>query len=287
MKNKGIQRLPLLKIVAGCAIFGLGFNLFLEPNGLNPGGISGLSSLLVHFLGFGTVGLFTAIMNLPLFAVAGLKIGKEFFVGSLLGMALSALFIDLLAVLPVPETEPLVGALYGGVLCGAGLGIVFAQGASTGGSDIIVRLLKRNWPNVPIGTITFGFDLVVVSLTGIAYGDITRALYCGVTIYLTGQVIDAFVYRFDYSKVVLIISKEHERIAQRITRELERGVTYLNGEGFYSGKATKVVLSVVKKQQLAELKQLVVTEDADAFIIVQEAHQVLGDGFSRYSKDAL
>jgi len=287
MKDGKYRVLSLLKIIAGCCIFGLGFNLFLEPNGLNAGGISGLSSLLVHGLGGGSVGLFTAIINLPLFAVAGLKIGKKFFVGSLVGMLLSSLFLDAFSAIAVPVTEPLVGALYGGVLCGAGLGLVFAQGASTGGSDIIVRLLKSRWPNVPIGTIAIGFDLVIVALTGFVYGDITRALYCGVTIYLTGQIIDAFVYRFDYSKVVLIVSKEHVQIAEKITKALDRGVTYLNGEGFYSGNATRVVLSVVKKQQLAELKALVVAIDPNAFIIVQEAHQVLGDGFSRYSKDSL
>lgn len=288
MKLKGqVWLMMVLKIVIGCAIFALGFDLFLFPNGLNAGGISGLSTVFVHVTGFASVGIITAVLNLPLFLVAGLKIGKKFFLTSLLGMGLSSLFIDIFTVIPAPVTEPLVGALYGGVLCGAGLGIVFGQGASTGGSDIIVRLLKRKWQNVPIGTISFTFDLFVVALTGIVYRDITMALYCGVAIYITGQVIDAFVYRFDYSKVVLIISPKYTLVAEAISQKLERGVTYLDGEGFYSGKDTKVVLSVVKKQQLAELKALVVEVDPDAFIIVQEAHQVLGDGFSRYSKDSL
>lgn len=287
MKHRGQTLITFTKMLIGCVVFALGFNLFLLPNGLNAGGISGLSMLFVHLTKFGSVGSLTAILNLPLFAIAGLKIGKKFFVSSLAGMAMSALFLDLFSLLPAPETEPLVGALYGGVLCGAGLGLVFSQGASTGGSDIIVRLLKLKWQNVPLGTISFCFDLIVVALTGLVYRDITGALYCGVAIYITGQMIDAFVYRFDYSKVIMVISPLHAQIANAITRELERGVTYLDGEGFYSGRATKVILSVVKKQQLAELKALVVAIDPDAFIIVQEAHQVLGDGFSRYSKDSL
>lgn len=277
----------VLKILVGCALFGLGFNLFLLPNGLNAGGISGLAMLFVRLTNVGSIGIVTAVVNLPLFALGGLKVGKKFFFGSLLGMVLSATFIDLFALIPVPETEPLVGAIYGGVLCGLGLGLVFAQGASTGGSDIIVRLLKLRWQNVPIGMITMAFDLVVVALTGLTFRNVGLALYSGVAIYITGQIIDAVVYRFDYSKVALIVSKNYEAVAASIAQNLERGVTYLDGEGYYSGVQTKVILTAVKKQQLAELKKLVVQIDPEAFIIVQEAHQVLGDGFSRYSKDSL
>lgn len=287
--KKGVQTIVWFgKIILGCVLFALGFDLFLEPNGLNAGGITGLAMVLVHILGIGSVGLVTALMNLPLFAAGGLKIGRKFFVGSLAGMAASSLAMDLFArFLPVPETEPLLAALYGGVLCGLGLGMVFAAGASTGGSDIVVRLLKLRWQNVPIGTINIFLDSAVAVLTGLVFRDMSRALYSGVAIFVSGQIIDAVVYRFDYSKVALIISDEYETIAKTIDRELDRGATFLHGEGSYSHRETKVVLTAVKKQQLSELKRLVVEIDPNAFIIVQEAHQVLGDGFSRYSKDAL
>lgn len=286
--KKAWKYIPMVaKILLGCALFGLGFNLFLVPNGLNAGGISGLSMLFVRLTNIGTIGLVTAIVNLPLFALGGLKIGKKFFFGSLFGMLLSSTFIDVFSALPIPETEPLVGAIYGGVLCGLGGGLVFSQGASTGGSDIIVRLLKLKWQNVPIGTITMTFDLAVVALTGLVFRNIGVSLYSGVAIYITGQIIDAVVYRFDYSKVALIVSREHDRIAACIAHKLERGVTFLEGEGYYTGNQTKVILTAVKKQQLAELKKLVAEIDPDAFIIVQEAHQVLGDGFSRYSRESL
>ncbi len=277
----------ILKIAIGCALFGLGFNLFLAPNHLNAGGLSGLAMILVYLLGRGSVGVFTAIMNIPLFALAGIKVGRKFFFGSLLGMVLSAVFLDAFALLPIPQTEPLIGALYGGVICGAGLGLVFISGMSTGGSDIIVRLLKLRYQHVPIGIISIAFDACVVALSAIAFRDITVALYSGVAIFLTGKVIDAVVYRFDYSKVALIITQKHEQVAKVISDGLDRGATFLNGEGSYSHQEMKVVLTAVKKQQLAELKRLVVETDPDAFIIVQEAHQVLGDGFSRYSKDSL
>ena len=288
MKNKiWSTLLEVIKTAIGCALFALGFDLFLMPGGMNAGGLSGLAMILVHVTGLGTVGVVSALMNVPLFILGGMKIGKKFFLGSLLGMLFSSVFIDLFAALPVPQVEPMIGALYGGLVCGIGLGFVFAAGVSTGGSDIIVRLLKLKWRHVPIGVISMCFDACVAVLTGIVYREVSSALYTGVAIYITGKIIDMVVYSFDYSKVALIITKEYEQVAQVISDKLERGATYLYGEGTYSRKETKVVLTAVKKQQIAELKELVVNIDPDAFIIVQEAHQVLGDGFIRYSKDAL
>ena len=287
MKKALDTGLWLGKIILGAAIFSLGFDLFLEPNALNAGGLTGLAMVLVHFIGFGSVGTITTLVNLPLFVWGGKKIGSKFFFGSLIGMLALSLTIDLFAFIPVPETEPLLACLYGGVICGAGLGLVFMAGASTGGSDIVVRLLKLRFQHVPIGTISIIFDLVVALLTGIAFRDVSRALYSGVAIFVSGKIMDAVVYRFDYSKVALIISPHYEEIARAIAAKLDRGATFLNGEGSFSRKDTKVVLTAVKRQQLAELKALVVEIDPNAFIIMQEAHQVLGDGFARYSKDAL
>lgn len=288
MKNKiWSTLLDVFKTAIGCALFALGFDLFLMPGGMNAGGLSGLAMILVHVTGLGTVGLVSALMNIPLFVLGGMKIGKKFFLGSLLGMLFSSVFIDLFSILPTPQVEPLIGAVYGGLICGIGLGFVFAAGVSTGGSDIIVRLLKLKWRHVPIGVISMCFDACVAVLTGIVYREVSSALYTGIAIYITGKIIDMVVYSFDYSKVALIITKEYEQVAQVISDKLERGATYLYGEGTYSRKETKVVLTAVKKQQIAELKELVVNIDPDAFIIVQEAHQVLGDGFIRYSKDAL
>lgn len=271
----------------GSALFSVGFALFLQPHEMSSGGISGLAMVIVELLGKGSVGTLSILINLPLFLVGGLKIGRRFFFGSALGMLFSSLLIDLLAAFPAPEVEPLMGALYGGVVCGLGLGIVFVSGTSTGGSDIVVRLLKLKYRNVPIGQISMCFDAVVVVLTGLVFRNVSNALYTGVTVFITGKVIDAVVYRFDYSKVVLIISPEYEAIAQAIGKKLDRGATFLHGEGSYSHQDTKVVLTAVKRQQITELKELVMALDPGAFVIVQEAHQVLGDGFSRYSRDAL
>ena len=275
------------KIILGSVIFALGFNLFLEPNSLNAGGISGLAMILVHLLDFGSVGLITFVVNLPLFILGGMKIGKKFLIGSLAGMLATSIALDVLVVLPTPQVDPLLAALYGGRICGLGLGMVFSTGGSTGGSDIIVRVLKLRWANVPIGIINSVFDFTVAILTGLAFWDMSRTLYSGVAIFVTGRIIDAVVYRFDYSKVALIISDHHEDITRMINHDLDRGATYLHGEGSYSHQDKKVVLTVVKKQQIAELKRLVVEIDPNAFIVVQEAHQVLGEGFARYSHDSL
>lgn len=273
--------------ILGSALFALGFDLFLIPHGLNAGGISGLAMVLQHLMPVVSVGLIQIILNLPLFLLGGLKIGKKFFVGSLLGMAASSLFIDLFAVIPVPETEPLLALLYGSLLCGVGIGAVFACGTSTGGSDILVRLLKLRFRNVPVGQICLCIDLAVSVLTGLVFRDITRTLYTAVAVFITSKVMDAVIYRFDYSKVALIITGRYEAVATAVAEKLGRGTTYLYGEGAYTGRQTKVVLAAIKRQQLSELKELVTDIDPDAFIIVQEAHQVLGDGFTRYSKDAL
>ncbi len=287
MKVKFGLVMDIVKTVLGCAIFAIGLDMFLLPNDLNSGGISGVGMILEEVLGFGSVGVWSIVINLPLFALAGLKIGKKFFWGSLLGMILLSVFIDLFAYLPSLKTDNLMGALYGGVICGLGGGVVFSCGHSTGGSDIVVRLLKKKWPYVPLGIFTTAFDLLIAVITGIVFQNIGNALYCGVSVFVTGRVVDAVIYRFDYSKVAFIVTAHHTEVARRLGLELHRGATFLRGEGSYSHKDTMVVLTAVKQHQVTEMKDIVAQVDPNAFIIVQEAHQVLGDGFACYSKDAL
>lgn len=271
----------------GSAVFALGFSLFLEPNDINAGGISGLAQAVAHIFRLENVGVLSVILNLPLFFVGGIRVGKRFFAGSLLGTLVSGFLIDAFALISIGPQDTLVSGIYGGLLCGLGIGIVFTAGTSTGGSDILVRLLKLRYRNVPIGMISTAFDACVVILTGIVFRDLSRALFSGIVVFLMGRVMDVVVYRFDYSKVALIVSDQAEEIARDICDKLDRGVTFLHGQGYYSRQEKNVVLTVVKKRQLAELKELVMERDEKAFVIVQEAHQVLGDGFSRYSKDAL
>ena len=277
----------IFMIALGCAVFALGFDLFLEPNGLSAGGISGIALIIIHLAPVTTVGIATAMINFPLFFFGGRKIGMRFFIGTIFGTIFFSAFIDLFAAIPVPQTEPLVAAIYGGAICGAGIGIVFIQNASTGGSDIVIRLLKMKYRNLPIGTISLAFDFVVCAATGIVFGNVSNMLYSLIAVFVTSKLLDAVVYKFDFSRVAYIISREHKRIADAINDDLERGITYLYAQGYYSGNDTKVILCAVKQAQLADLKDLVVGIDPDAFIIVQDAHQVLGDGFARHSEDSL
>ncbi len=282
----------VIMTVVGSAIFGAGYAIFLGPNNLNAGGISGLAAVIVQLVNpngvipLVSVGILTIAINLPLFAIGGLKIGKRFFFGSLLGLSLSSLIMDYLP-MALPLESPLLAALYGGVVTGFGLGLVFMAGTSTGGSDIVVRLVKLKARNTNIGVIAMCFDVFVVALTGLVFGNVENALYTGITAFLCSKVIDMVVYGFDNTKVAMIISGQHEQIAQAVSDKLGRGATYLYSQGSYTKRDSKVVLVAVYPKQIAELKELVVGIDPNAFIILQEAHQVLGDGFKRHSKDSL
>lgn len=277
----------LILILAGCALFALGFDLFLQPNHMNVGGVSGIGQLLEHMTGIGSVAFWSVAINVPLFLISIKGVGRTFFFGSLTGMVFLNLFIELFMVISAPETEPLLAALYGGLLCGTGSGLVFTAGASTGGVDILARLLRPRFPNMPIGKILLAMDIITVSLTGLVFGDINKALYSAVTLYVFSIALDGVVYGLDYSIVAMIISDSYDEIAEVISRRLDRGVTFLDGRGYYSGQPKQVLLSAIKKRQAAELKNLVMEIDPNAFIILQESHQVLGEGFKRYNKNDL
>ena len=292
MKNIWKKYGWVITTIVGSFIFGAGYAIFLGPNNLNAGGISGLAAIIVQLVNsdgaipFISVGTLTILINLPLFAIGGLKIGKRFFFGSLLGLGLSSLVIDYLPI-GIVLGEPLLAALYGAVTTGFGLGLVFMSGTSTGGSDIVVRLVKLKARNTNIGVISMAFDVIVAALTGLVFNNVENALYTGITAYLCSKVIDMVVYGFDNTKTALIITKEYEKVAKAINHKLRRGATFLYSQGTYSLTDGKVILVAVYPRQVAELKELVIQIDPKAFIIVQEAHQVLGENFSTYSKESL
>ena len=277
----------ILMIFFGSTLFALGFDLFLEPSGISCGGVSGIAMLVVYTTQskWLTVGLLSAMINIPLFFFGYKQIGKYFFFGSMFGMLISSIGFDLFAkILPVVTMDPLVAAIFGGVTIGVGLGVVFLAGASTGGADIVARLLKLKLRNFPIGKLMLCMDLAIAVATGVVYRQFTNTLYSIVTLYLSSIMLDKVVYGFDYAKVALIISDKYEEIAAAIDARLDRGVTLLQGQGFYKRNDKYVLLSAVKRKQLAQLKELVMTIDPAAFIILQDAQQVLGDGFKRYDR---
>ena len=279
--------------VMGSFVFGASYAIFMAPNDLNAGGISGLAAIIVQLINpngtipFLSVGVLSMLINLPLFAIGGVKIGKKFFFGSLLGLALSSVVMDTWPAALALKLDPLLAALYGGVVAGVGLGFVYLAGTSTGGSDIVVRLVKLKAKNMNIGQIAIIFDVFVVTLTGIVFHKVENALYTGITVFLCGKLIDMVVYGFDNTKTAMIITQKYDEMAQILGEKLGRGATFLYSQGTYSKQDSKVVLVAVYPKQVAELKDIVTTVDPRAFVILQEAHQVLGDGFATHSKDSL
>jgi len=268
-------------VILGGAVFALGFNLFLLPNRINAGGLSGLSQLLVQLLGVGSVGLLTAMMNVPLFLLGLRRLGRRFFFLSLLGMAASTAFLEVFSYLPAPRTELLTGALAGGILCGAGIGLVFSRGATTGGADLIARLLREKLPSMSLGRLILFVDLAVIALTGVVFRDWNRTIYSALTLSVSSFVVDKLLYGPDVSAVALIVSERYEAIADAVGSSLHRGVTVLSARGYHTGQARPVLLCAVRRGQIAALRTLVTERDPEAFVILQEAHQVLGRGFRR------
>ena len=280
--------LDICLILLGGFSFAVGFALFLEPYQINGGGVAGLAMVFCTLTQISSTGVVTMVVNVPLFLAGYKRLGKRFFFGSLLGTVSSSVLLDVpLAYVPHVQTEPLLAALFGGILVGFGCGLMLSRNGSSGGVDIMVRLLKQKFRNMSAGKLMLSIDLVIIAITGIAFQDLNKALYSMVALYVSSIVLDGVVYGFDYSKVAIIISDDYEQVAEALTTRLSRGVTFLQGQGAYTGSEKRVILCAIKRQQMAELKEIVTQIDPDAFIILQEAHQILGDGFDRYSKNAL
>lgn len=283
-------------LVFGSAIYAVAFDLFLEPVNINCGGGSGIAMIIKELtglnevFGIGAIAFFSLLLNIPLFLLGIRALGKHFFVGSLISVLSAVVLLHLfrpLGTLLVDNQDKLLNAIFGGLLIGLSVGIACLAGSSTGGTTIAARLLKMRFKDLSIGRLTLFVDILVVIGTGLVFRDLTSTLYSAVTLYVSSLVTDAVVYRFDYSKVVLIITDKYEEVAAAIDSKLHRGVTMLKAQGFYKRQDKFVLLSAVKRHQLAELQHIVNLVDEDAFVIVQEAHQVLGDGFKHYEENAL
>ena len=270
-------------ILLGCTVFSLGFDLFLDPNNINVGGITGIAMILRELLGFGSIGAYFAAINIPLFLLGYKELGRRFFIGSMLGMLFSTVLLDLLTIIPVPKIDLMLAALYGGGLTGLGLGLVFMAGASTGGSDIMAKLLRKRFRRLKLSRLMLILDIITVTLTGVVFHDITRTLYSALPLYVSALVMDSVIYGLDYSSMALIISDKYSEIVAEIARKLERGTTLLDAHGGYHGDSCQVVMCAIRRRQITELKDLVSRIDPNAFMILQDAHQVLGEGFMRYS----
>ena len=269
-----------LKIVLGAAIYAVGFTFFLYPNAVVTGGVTGIA-MIINYLTRFPVGVMTIIMNIPLFFFSWKEFGLHFIIASLVGTVLASVFVDLFTMIPLEITrDPLLGAIYGGVIEGLGLGIVYSAGATTGGVDIVAKFLRLRYQHINFSTFILGLDILVILAFALIFKKYEAAMYSMICMFISSRVIDVVLFGAVNSKVCYIITDESERIKDAIMNGLNRGVTFLHGEGAWSGKEKNVILCVIKQNQIVELKKLVQQIDEKAFMIVSDSREVFGKGFS-------
>ncbi len=275
-------------IALGSLIFALGFEWFFAPNKIAMGGVTGLAQVINVLIPALSVGILTIILNIPLFLAGWKLIGFHLLASSLFSMAVSSVAIDVIAAwYTFPPMDPLLACLCGGAVMGAGFGLVFAQGATTGGTDIVARLLKLRFPWLPMGKLLLVPDGVVLALAAVAFGQVETALYGAVALVVMAKVMDAVLYGTDASKVAIIVSDRWREIADVLLREQDRGVTILRGQGAYTGAEKQVLMVAFPQKEIVQLKRTIRDLDSSAFLIVCNAHEVLGEGFGDYHKEEL
>ena len=284
--RKGLRAVLLITLAA--LIYALSFVWCFDPNGIAFGGITGLAQIVNRLFPAAPVGVTVILLNIPLFILGWKLIGGKLLVSSLYAMFISSVFIDLLTPLyDWQPMEPLLACIFGGLLMGASLGVVFLQGATTGGTDLAARLLKLKFKWLPMGKLLMGVDLAVIVLVALFFRNLNTALYGLVALYISTLAMDGILYGLDNAKVAYIISDHNDEISSAIVQDLDRGVTILHGQGAYTGAEKQVLMCAFKQREIAAIKAAVKDIDPDAFLIVCNAHEVLGDGFREYKKDGL
>ena len=279
LKNE--QVLAYTQIVFGCVLGAAAYPLFLTPNHISPGGLTGIAMVFNYLFG-APVGTTSLLMNVPLFIIGFRAMGRVFVFRSLIAALLFSLLIDIIP-LPVATMNPLLGAVFGGVILGVGLGLILRGGATTGGTDMAARMLHKKFQHISVGTILFAIDCVSVLMAGISI-EVEYALYALICIYISDKVVDMVMTGVTHEKACYIISNHYEAIKQEIMIKLERGVTVLHAEGSWSGQQRPVLLCVLSAQEVGRVKAIVRTADETAFVFISDAHEVLGEGFRKLAE---
>lgn len=284
MKELYKTALQYIGITVAVALIAVSINLFLQPHAFAPGGVSGVSIILNKASnGFIPVWLSNLVLNIPIFIGSILALGKTFGAKSLYGIISLSFFIWLIPGMGTTN-DLLLASIFGGVIMGLGIGIVFRSGGTTGGSDTLGLLLNRKFPGIGISQFMLMIDSMVVIGSGIVTKSIEIPLYSIIVLYISSRVIDVVLNGLGYAKAVHIISNEPEKIGKSILENLNRGVTVLKGKGFYTGKDREVLLCIIGRSQIVKLKDLVDEIDKRAFIMVTDATEVLGEGFKPIKK---
>ncbi len=267
-------------ITVGSVLIALALDIFLVPNKIAAGGVSGLATIVFHVFRL-PVGWVLIVLNIPLFLLSFLELGVRVFIRSVYGAMVTAVFVELLKTyVPVMTSDVLLAAIYGGMITGIGMGIVLKAGGTTGGTDLVARLLHKYFP-VTMGQGLLGADFVVISLAGIFF-NVELALYALLSLFITSKVIDLVQEGISFAKAAYIISEHSEEITQAVFKELGRGVTALHGTGMFTGEERPVLLCVVGRTEQSRLKELIYEIDHKAFVFITDAHEVLGEGFKDF-----
>ena len=289
MKSKLMQYLRSYSLIfLSSVLFGIAFNWFFVPNQISLAGITGIAQILNHWFPALPIGAAVILLNLPLFFMGWKLLGGHLLVSSAFAMFWSSAMVDIVAAIHTFEPmDPMLAAIFGGAVVGLTIGIVLMQGATTGGTDLIARLLKLKYAWLPMGRILLFVDLIVIVAFAIVFKSMYSAMYGVIGLYASTAVIDKSLYGMDASKVAYIISEHSGAIIKEIAEKLHRGVTILHGAGSYSGESRDILMCAFKQKQIVGLKQAVKEVDPDAFLIVCDAHDVLGRGFRDYDPQDL
>lgn len=268
-------------ILGGAALFSVGVNMFSVPNGIVQGGLTGVSTMLNHLFPVIPIGLSVFVLNIPLFILSFMRLGKAFVLKTLGATTVFSVLIDAgAAFIPPYRGDVLLAALFCGVLSGAGLGAVLLAGATTGGTETAALLVRQKKPFSSVGNIMLVFDLVVITLSWAVFGKPENVMYAAVTLFVSSKTIDLVLYGAGHSKLVFIVTEKGEMLAGKITGLLKRGVTSVPVTGGYTGKKKTLLLCAVRASEAALLSRITKEADPQAFTVITEAGEVLGRGFT-------
>ena len=274
-------------ITLACVLYALSFNWFYAPNDFTVGGFTGISQIINFFIPVLPVGVMIIVLNVPLFIVGLKKFGFAFLVKSIYTMALSSVLIDVVDVIhQFSPMDPLLACLYGGVTLGVASGLIFREEATTGGSELGAWIVRSHVERLSIGNICLGIDLTIILIYAAVFRSLNNALYGALALYITTKVLDLVVYGQNTAKLAYIISDKYEEIMQEmIARDM--GATLLNGKGIYTGSERPLLLCAVRNKEVVSIKRFIKELDPDAFFIVCDASEVLGEGFGEYDPQGL
>ncbi len=267
--------------IIGCSLYSISINCFAVPNSIAQSGISGLAIVSNHLLPALPLGVWNFILNIPLIVLAWLFIGKAFVGKTLWVVTVLSAALDVWSFMPAYEGDKILAALFCGVLSGLGLATVLMTGATSGGTDIVGRLIHKRWPHVSVGKVIMAADGFVVALSALVFKSIESALYAVIVIFISGKVIDTVLYGMGSGKMLMVITEKGRQITEAITAQSPRGVTVIPVTGGYTGEEKQMLICVVRSHEVQKINKIINEIDPQTFMIVSEANEILGKGFNK------